>query len=222
MTRARLTRIAVITAMVAAVLSLGFAGGMAVGPALTGADAGTAPKPPGAVDVGFTQDMIVHHEQAVVMAQLARTHTDSPRVAALAAGVESSQLLDIGRMRGHLALWDAPALPPGLPMTWMISHRHGHPSGADPAARMPGMATQQELGELTALRGTEFDIRFLQLLHRHHEGGMPMLTAAMEHASIAEVREHAAQMAYHQIEETQAILQLLATLDTAAPAPNPG
>lgn len=81
------------------------------------------------MDIGFSQDMIVHHEQAVVMAQLVRDRTQNPRLAALATGIVDEQLLDVGAMRGYLALWQAPLLPAGPPMTWMASGHEHHVGG---------------------------------------------------------------------------------------------
>ena len=85
-----------------ALLLLGAAGGMLVG--LPGS---AAPAVPGAdsVDVGFAQDMIVHHEQVVEMATWERDHTADPRLRQLAYDIESGQTRQIGHMQGWLGLW---------------------------------------------------------------------------------------------------------------------
>ncbi|MGE3252552.1 DUF305 domain-containing protein, partial [Pseudonocardia sp.] len=67
---------------------LGLPGG---GPATPEADS---------VDVGFSQDMSVHHEQAVQMASWVRDHTTDPVVRTLAYDIESTQTAEIGRMQG--------------------------------------------------------------------------------------------------------------------------
>lgn len=154
---------------------------------------------PGAVDIGFSQDMIVHHEQAVLMAQLVRDRTKDPKIAALAAGIEDDQLLDIGAMRGYLTLWSAPVLPSGPPMTWMT-----HPASA--MGVMPGMATTAQLDALRTATGAVQDRMFLDLMERHHLGGLPMMTDAGEHASLPAVRALADRMAFDQRQE-------LATID---------
>lgn len=89
------TRTAVLAAAATAVLALGLAGGVAPAPLVSPAP--PAATQPGAVDIGFAQDMIVHHEQAVLMAQLVRGRTTDPMIAATAAGIENGQLLEIGR-----------------------------------------------------------------------------------------------------------------------------
>ena len=48
---------------------------------------------------------------------------------------------------------------------------------------MPGMATEDELAEpAVASSGTAFDVEFLRLMIRHHQGGLEMAEYAAEHA----------------------------------------
>ncbi len=159
---------------------------------------------PGPVDIGFSQDMVVHHEQAVLMAQLVRPRTKDPKIAALADGILADQLLDIGALRGYLTLWQAPILPAGPPMTWMAADHH------EGAAVMPGMATVAELNALRTATGTALDRMFLELMLRHHDGGLTMVDDAAAHAEIAAVRSLAARIAFHQREENRIINALLA------------
>jgi uncharacterized protein (DUF305 family) len=91
--------------------------------------------------------MMIHHEQAVVMAQTVRGRAD-PQVAQLAYGIESNQLLEIGQMQGNLGLWRKPRLPTGEPMAWMHDADHiDHMTrmGNETGDSMPGMATQNQL-----------------------------------------------------------------------------
>jgi uncharacterized protein (DUF305 family) len=194
----------VVAAAVAVVLGLG----VVVGAALEDSDGTShtsASTAPNAVDIGFSQDMIVHHEQAVLMAQLVRDRTTDPKIAALAAGIEDDQLLDIGAMRGYLTLWGAPILPSGPPMTWMADGDH-HAG----MASMPGMATTEELNALRTAKGAAMDAMFLRLMLRHHEGGQAMLADARAHAAVEAVRALAARIAFHQGEETRTVAALLA------------
>ena len=48
-------------------------------------------------------------------------------------------------------------------------HGHAH------AQHMPGMATQAQLDDLEAARGTDFQRLFLELMIRHHEGALTMV-----------------------------------------------
>jgi uncharacterized protein (DUF305 family) len=191
----------------AAVLAIG----VVVGAALQDDHAASATVPgtaPNAVDIGFCQDMIVHHQQAVLMAQLVRDRTTEPKVAALAAGIEDEQLLEIGTLRGYLILWRAPMLPGGLPMQWMAKEAEMAMSGR--GATMPGMATAAQLDALRESKGEAMDAMFLRLMLRHHEGGQRMLNDAAQHAGVEAVRDLAARIAFDQSEESRTIAALLA------------
>ena len=52
-----------------------------------------------------------------------------------------------------------------------------------PDGLMPGMATQAEIAKLEPLTGKALDVFFLQLMIRHHQGGLPMAQYGAEHAS---------------------------------------
>ncbi|MCE3553751.1 DUF305 domain-containing protein [Pseudonocardia sp. RS11V-5] len=213
----RWVRPLVVIAAAVALLLIGGAAGMLVG--LPGSAATTTPSAD-SVDVGFAQDMTVHHEQAVEMASWARDHTTDPQVKQLAFDIETTQLQQIGRMQGWLGLWGAPAFPTGRQyMTWMAEpgdSGHGHSmsgmsgtSGAG-AARMPGMATDEDLTNLRAAKGAQLDTLFLQLMLRHHLGGTDMLQYAADHAALPEVRNLAAQALTAQTSEADLMRQLLA------------
>jgi uncharacterized protein (DUF305 family) len=194
-------RVVVVAIATGAVLALGATVGAAVQGHSSEASVSVG-QTPNAVDVGFSQDMVVHHEQAVLMAQLIRDRTKDPKIAALAAGIEDDQLLDIGALRGYLALWKAPVLPAGPPMQWMAEHAA--------MTTMPGMATTAQLNALRTATGPALDRMFLQLMLRHHEGGQVMLADAAAHAAIDAVRALAARMAFDQRQESQTIAALLA------------
>ncbi|XVQ09486.1 DUF305 domain-containing protein [Spirillospora sp. CA-255316] len=182
---------------------------------------------PGGVDVGFSQDMIVHHQQAVTMAQAVRGRT-GPSVAGLASAIELNQIKEIGQMQGWLSLWNAPQVPSGPPMAWMATDRPGRPGGSGHAGHgatghggdghratggaMPGMASQQELDGLGRAKGRDLDVRFLQLMIRHHEGGLVMTAAAARDATHPQVRGLATLMAAEQRKEIGVMSGLLAAL----------
>jgi uncharacterized protein (DUF305 family) len=180
---------------------------------------------PDPVDVGFSQDMSLHHLQAIQMANVARDRSGDVAVRQLAFDIETSQLGQVGRMGGWLSMWHEPELPPGASMTWMRgSGTHGmhhgqHGELADPHAPMPGMATGAELDRLHRLSGRDLDVYFLQLMLRHHEGGVPMLSEAAERATIPQVRTLAATMLTSQRAEAEVMKQMLNERG-AQPLPN--
>lgn len=181
----------------------------------------------GTVDVGFAQDMSVHHRQAVLMAGLARDRSTDPAIRLLAFDIETNQLEQIGQMQGWLSLWNAAALPTGRYMTWMpdtdsMPGMAGMAHGDAPAgvATMPGMASPADLDRLRAASGAQFDILFLQLMLRHHQGGAPMAQYAAQRGEMAQVRNLAEKMVISQGAESDYMTQLLAQRG-APPLPPP-
>ncbi|WP_410640668.1 DUF305 domain-containing protein [Amycolatopsis sp. lyj-346] len=173
-----------------AVLLLGATAGMFLTRAVDEPAAATPAA--GSVEVGFAQDMSTHHLQAVTMAGIARDRSTDPEIEQLSFDIERTQLEQVGRMKGWLMLWDQPEQPIGAPMQWMTEPMPGHdgmsmtPSSVNPAGGplMPGMATDTELKKLRSLSGRAFDVYFLQLMLRHHEGGTSMAQYAAAHSSL--------------------------------------
>ncbi len=192
--------------------------GATLGLALSGAFRAAPSSPDGSsVDAGFARDMIVHHDQGVLMAHYAEQNTTDPEIGVLAYDIGYTQTDQIGQMQGWLSLWDLPEFSDAPRMGWMQGDHSGHtavdPSAsapaADPAPLMPGMATTEEMARLQALRGTESDIYFLQLMIRHHQGGAPMMQYAAEHATNPVVRNFAQKMADSQSAEIAVMTQML-------------
>ncbi|QJY47893.1 DUF305 domain-containing protein [Pseudonocardia broussonetiae] len=214
---ARWPRRVIAAGAVLALLLLAATGGLILG---RSGSAGSAVPGTDSVDVGFAQDMSVHHRNAVQMAGWARDSSGDPTVRTLAFDIESGQTAQIGQMQGWLALWDAPAFPVDGYMRWMsdMSTELGMGHVADGRAQMPGMASTEDLARLRASTGPAADVLFLQLMLRHHEGGAGMLSYAAERAGRQQVRNLAAQMLTAQTAESQSIRQMLAERG-AAPLP---
>ena len=220
---ARWIRMILASGAVLAVLLLGAALGTAlplVGWVSAQSDGGT-------VDVGFAQDMSVHHRQAVLMAGLARDRSTDPAIRLLAFDIETNQLQQIGQMQGWLSLWNAAAVPTGRYMTWMTGADSmpgmagmAHGGGAAGVTTMPGMASPADLDRLQAASGAPFDTLFLQLMLRHHQGGAPMARYAAQHGEIAQVRNLADKMVVSQGAESEYMAQLIAQRG-AQPLPPP-
>ncbi|WP_431956028.1 DUF305 domain-containing protein [Nocardia lijiangensis] len=178
-------------------------------------DGGSGEPDPTAVDVGFAQDMSAHHAQAVEMAGIALLRSTDNDVRRLAYDIMTTQQNQVGRLQGWLQLWNKPAQGAEGFMGWMSEPGgHGHGGGhqmTEPMATMPGMATQEELAALRQAPVPEADVIFLRLMLRHHQGGMPMMEYAAQHAATTAVRTLAASMADTQ----QAESRLLTTMLTA-------
>ncbi|WP_110943946.1 DUF305 domain-containing protein [Streptomyces niger] len=124
-------------------------------------------------DVSFTQKMIIHHRQAMAMADLAASRARSPQVKDLAADIKQAQGPEIATMSGWLRAWNE-KVPDGDGM-----------SGSEPmpgmgSSAMPGMMTHADMRKLKNLSGQAFDTAFLQMMIRHHQGAIQMAKA--EHA----------------------------------------
>jgi len=181
-----------------------------------------------AAEAGFAQDMTAHHEQALIMVQRLDSGAD-PMVLRLAQQIDQSQRMEIGMMLGWLRLADASPMS-SHPMAWMHAgsstaepHSMAMPITPGPTApelpnTMPGMASQAELDTLAAARGRAASVLFLQLMYRHHLGGIAMAKAADRQLASGAVKEQARAMIIEQSEDCGMILSLLDQLG-AQPLP---
>lgn len=158
------------------------------------------------VDAGFAWDMSVHHTQAVTMAGFERDHTTDTGLKLLAYDIETSQFNQVGEMSGWLDSWGLPLGSTQPQMGWMSDSADMHMTSS---GLMPGMATPAEITKLESLSGQPLDVYFLQLMLRHHEGGLPMAQDAARRASESYVRNAATKMAASQSNEIIQMEQLL-------------
>ena len=179
-------------------LALVAAGAIRLGVLITEGD-----RPPAddSADVGFARDMIQHHGQAVELAGLLRDRTEDPELRTLALDISLTQQAQIGMMQGWLRLWDRRPTAIGSAMAWM-----GHPM----TGPMPGMATDEDIERLTELDGRAAEVLFLQLMIRHHQGGVLMAEAATELADVPQVQTLADTIATSQTAEIDYLERLLA------------
>ena len=173
---------------------------------------------PGPVDIGFSQDMATHHDQAVLMANLAIAR-GGPAVRAIGDSILTVQSQEIGQLRGWLELWGKPAADP-TPMSWMSEGGTGMAGMPAGTTTMPGMAAPTQLVTLYNLSGTKFDVLFLQLMIRHHQGGIEMAHYAELHARLPAVRNAATAMRVDEVQDI-AVMQLLLKADGAQELPAP-
>ena len=120
-------------------------------------------------DVAFMTGMISHHAQALVMSAWAPSRNASPRVQTLTARITNAQEDEIAVMQRWLRERDrpVPVVEPGGAMPAMAGH--------DMHMTMPGMLSPEQLEELSAARGPDFDRLFLTFMIQHHEGAVAMV-----------------------------------------------
>ncbi|MEU2614347.1 DUF305 domain-containing protein [Micromonospora sp. NPDC007271] len=162
----RFGTLAVAAAVVVGLL-LGYAGGLLT-PTFTR---------PGnnSVEAGFARDMTTHHAQAVAMGLLAFQQGQDPEVRQIGADIATGQQGEIGTMQTWLRLWKLDPTGDQPPMAWMSDGAQSIKNGL-----MPGMATPEEMKKLRAATGREFDVLFLQLMIRHHLGGVHMIRGVLD------------------------------------------
>jgi uncharacterized protein (DUF305 family) len=141
-----------------------------------------ASQPPGndSAEAGFARDMIVHHAQAVQMAEIIRDKTKSDSMRLLVSDISLTQQAQIGIMQGWLGAWGLPITGSEPAMAWM-----GHPTDG----LMPGMATPDEIDRLYTLPPDRADVLFLRLMIAHHEAAIPMAQAVQKRTDEPEVSQ---------------------------------
>lgn len=202
-------------AALAALVLLAMVIGAALRP-LVGADAPAPARVLDDTEIAFVQDMLAHHEQALVLAQQLDPAVD-PVVYRLAQQIRDNQNTEIGTLLGWLRLTGVTPTNP-RPMAWMqprAAAGHGAHHDADPddaSAPMPGMATRAELDALAAAHGQGAEILFLQLMQRHHTGGVAMAQAAAALLPDGPVRQTAREMVTAQGQEAGTMAMMLTRL----------
>ena len=113
-------------------------------------------------DTTFAQMMIIHHEGAIEMSQLAVERADNPAVVALAERIAEAQGPEIDEMTAWLGAWGEDISPD--------DHGGMDMGGMD----MNGMSQEEMMTQLDGLTGAEFDQAFLEAMIAHHEGAIGM------------------------------------------------
>lgn len=110
------------------------------------------------VDVAFAQQMIPHHEQALMMASVATERAESDEVRDLAASIEEAQRPEIDTMTEWLGDWDQ-----DVP-------EDGDMGGMDEGMMM----SSDDMDHLETMPAAEFDQMWLSMMIEHHEGAIEM------------------------------------------------
>ena len=165
-------------------------------------------------EAGFARDMATHHAQAAEMALIVRDVAVDERLRTLAVDIMLTQTTQRGVFMGWLQQWNLPQASSRPRMAWMTEHDHaasGSQSGAASGPeRMMGMATADELARLRAARGVDAEVLFLQLMIRHHEGGVRMAKAILAQSTREEVVAMARSIDESQTGEIALMIEMLA------------
>ena len=157
-------------------------------------------------DVAFLVRMVPHHEQALVMAELAPGRASDERVLGLASRIADVQQLEIDVYLRWLA--DHGLGPDGRP-----GERAGGQHGQDhDTSSMPGIVSETDLAALEAADGADFDQLWLTLMIAHHEGALDMAAERETGGVNVRVGELAADVAVTQLDEIATMRAVLADL----------
>jgi uncharacterized protein (DUF305 family) len=199
------------------------AGGLLLA-ACEGQNGGASPSPTATAvfndaDVTFAQQMIVHHQQAVMMAEMAETRAQDPRVKQLAEQIKAEQEPEIETMARWLQAWGqpVPSMAPGMPHMSPGPHMPSMTPQPSMTPHMPTMTPQPDMSSMMGMHGAQFDQTFLTMMIAHHEDAVEM--AQTEQAS--GVNPEAKQLA-KSIEASQSaqINQMRQMLASPSPAPS--
>ena len=149
------------------------------------------PAPMNAVDVGFLQGMLDHHDQALAISNRYLDNNADGDAAPYAREVIMFQTRDIGWMQDWLADDGfARGEPDRTAMVWMDE--------PTPVAEMRGMQTPERLQELSDARGTGADRLFFDIMSDHHLGGVHMADHAASNGARREITDFAESVSRNQ------------------------
>lgn len=164
-------------------------------------------------DIEFASDMIQHHAQALSMVDLTRGRPLDPEVQRLAEAIRDAQGPEIEMMSDWLTSWDQ-----DVPATMRDHANAGHDmdemddmsdqmEGTD--SDMPGMMSGDELDELQDASDAQFQVRWLEMMVRHHEGAVEMARTEREDGEFADAVELAGSIESSQSEQVDQMEGLL-------------
>jgi len=164
-------------------------------------------------EAGFTRDMSIHHQQAIEMSFLVHERTNNQEIRGFAYDIINTQAAQRGMMLGWLDLWNLSPTSTDEPMAWMqIDMQMDNMEmmkSFTPGAVMPGMATKEEMDELRNLTGKDAEKLFLELMIRHHQGGVMMAQGLVDRSGYEQVVRLAQTMVDGQQSEIDYMQQLL-------------
>ncbi|MDF5751384.1 DUF305 domain-containing protein [Spongiactinospora sp. TRM90649] len=137
-----------------------------------------------AADVRFVQDMVVHHRQAIALSALAPTRASAEPLKRFAARIEDVQGPEISMM-----------------VAWLREQGQKVPDHHTAHQNMPGMATPEQVAQLTAASGPAFDRLYIRLMTVHHRGAITMTTKVLTEGAHTRVQEIAEDISVTQAAE---------------------
>ena len=141
----------------------------------------------------FLQMMIPHHQQAIVISDLAISISKNEDILKLANQIKGAQAPEIDQMK-----------------SWLKAAGLGEDPGHSMHA-MAGMLTDSQLEQLKNSTGKDFDRQFLSGMIAHHEGAVEMVRM-IENSSDLKLRDFGEQINQTQSSEIAVMKQLLKSI----------
>ena len=148
-------------------------------------------------DAQFLDQMIVHHQGAIMSTQAMIAGSARPELRDLAQDIIANQTAELERMQTWRAEW-YPDLPPTFAMAGSMMGS-GSMMGDGPMMGEPGTG------------GSTMDRMYLQMMLRHHRLAVDMAEQAQREAGQPQLRELAEAMAAHQAGEIDRMRGYLAS-----------
>lgn len=141
----------------------------------------------------FLQMMIPHHQQAIVISDLAISISKNEDILKLANQIKGAQAPEIDQMK-----------------SWLKAAGLGEDPGHSMHA-MAGMLTDSQLERLKNSTGKDFDRQFLSGMIAHHQGAVEMVRM-IENSSDLKLRDFGKQINQSQSSEIAVMKQLLKSI----------
>lgn len=141
----------------------------------------------------FLQMMIPHHQQAIVISDLAISISKNEDILKLANQIKVAQAPEIDQMK-----------------SWLKAAGLGEDPGHSMHA-MAGMLTDSQLEQLKNSTGKDFDRQFLSGMIAHHQGAVEMVRM-IENSSDLKLRDFGKQINQSQSSEIAVMKQLLKSI----------
>jgi uncharacterized protein (DUF305 family) len=152
-------------------------------------------------DVKFVAMMIPHHQQALILSRMAPSRSGDSDVLALADRIDVEQGLEIYMMQSWQEWNGLEKTDPQQAYEEMLQ---------DPMmVEMMGMATPEELDQLSAATGDAFDVQYLRLMIKHHNGAIGMLSDVLANGTDETLQTWATDMLANQYAQVQMMQQML-------------
>ena len=154
-------------------------------------------------DLQFIDQMIVHHQGAIMSSEHMIADSERPELRQLADNIQQSQSEQIEQMRAWREQW----YPDADPMSEMTDL--GQMDGMMGSAQMEGMMGSTQMEEMMGeghmqekmMGGAATDRMFLRMMIPHHQSAIDMSEQALERAEHPELRELARQIIDEQTAE---------------------